>query len=115
MIDKKGWNERPELRFNSGIGATFPQWWNLDAYLSANYIDSQSQDYVDGQEEGHIASNTVWNLNVAVDTSWNAKIQAGVKNMFNREPSLSSDGFTYTEDLYSIDGRIYYIDYTQKF
>ncbi|MBW3783271.1 TonB-dependent receptor [Aeromonas veronii] len=115
MIDKKGWNGKPDLRLNSGIGANFPQLWNLDTYLSANYIDSQSQDYVDGQEEGHIASNTVWNLNVAVDTSWNGKIQTGVKNMFNRGPSLSNDGFTYDEDLYSIDGRIYYIDYTQKF
>ena len=28
----------------------------MDAYLSANYIDSQSQDYVDGRTEGHIAS-----------------------------------------------------------
>ncbi|MGL5298587.1 MAG: TonB-dependent receptor domain-containing protein, partial [Plesiomonas sp.] len=64
MIDKKGWNGKPDLRLNSGIGANFPQLWNLDTYLSANYIDSQSQDYVDGQEEGHIASNTVWNLNV---------------------------------------------------
>ncbi|MCJ8218879.1 TonB-dependent receptor [Aeromonas veronii] len=115
MIDKKGWNALPDLRFNSGVGANFPQWWNLDAYLSANYIDSQSQDYVNGQEEGHIASNTIWNLNVAVDTSWNGKIQTGVKNMFNRGPSLSSDGFTYEEDLYGIDGRVYYIDYTQKF
>jgi hypothetical protein len=36
------------------------------------------------------------------------KIQVGVKNMFNAGPSLESDGFTYDEDLYSIDGRIYY-------
>ncbi|KAB0670035.1 TonB-dependent receptor [Aeromonas veronii] len=115
MVDKKGWNGKPDFRFNSGIGANFPQLWNLDTYLSTNYIDSQSQDYVDGKEEGHIASNTIWNLNVAVDTSWNAKIQTGVKNMFNRGPSLSNDGFTYEEDLYGIDGRVYYIDYTQKF
>ncbi|MFQ2013489.1 MAG: TonB-dependent receptor [Aeromonas veronii] len=115
MIDKKGWNGRPDFRFNSGIGANFPQLWNLDTYLSTNYIDSQSQDYVDDKEEGHIASNTIWNLNVAVDTSWNAKIQTGVKNMFNRGPSLSNDGFTYDEYLYGIDGRVYYIDYTQKF
>ena len=115
MVDKKGWNGKPDFRFNSGIGANFPQLWNLDTYLSTNYIDSQSQDYVDDKEEGHIASNTIWNLNVAVDTSWNGKIQTGVKNMFNRGPSLSNDGFTYDEDLYSIDGRIYYIDYTQKF
>ena len=115
MVDKKGWNGKPDFRFNSGIGANFPQLWNLDTYLSTNYIDSQSQDYVDDKEEGHIASNTIWNLNVAVDTSWNAKIQTGVKNMFNRGPSLSNDGFTYEEDLYGIDGRVYYIDYTQKF
>ncbi|MGL5608350.1 MAG: TonB-dependent receptor domain-containing protein, partial [Aeromonas veronii] len=115
MVDKKGWNGKPDFRFNSGIGANFPQLWNLDTYLSTNYIDSQSQDYVDDKEEGHIASNTIWNLNVAVDTSWNAKIQTGVKNMFNRGPSLSNDGFTYDEYLYGIDGRVYYIDYTQKF
>ncbi|MBZ6067305.1 TonB-dependent receptor [Aeromonas schubertii] len=115
MVDKKGWNGRPDFRFNSGVGVNVPEWWNFDAYLSANYIDSQSQDYVDGQETGHIASNTTWNLNLAVDTSWNGKIQAGVKNMFNRGPSLSDDGFTYDDYLYSIDGRVYYIDYTQKF
>ncbi|CAJ1780173.1 Vitamin B12 transporter BtuB [Aeromonas hydrophila] len=115
MVDKKGWNAKPELRFNSGVGVNVPQWWNMDAYLSANYIDSQSQDYVDGQTEGHIASQTTWNLNVGVDTPWNGKLQAGVKNMFNVGPSLSSDGFTYDDDLYSIDGRIVYLDYTQKF
>jgi iron complex outermembrane receptor protein len=87
----------------------------MDTYLSANYIDSQSQDYVDGQKEGHIASQTTWNLNVAVDTPWNGKLQAGVRNMFNVDPSLSSDGFTYDEDLYNIDGRVVYLDYTQKF
>jgi iron complex outermembrane receptor protein len=115
MVDKKGWNAKPELRFNSGVGVNVPQWWNMDTYLSANYIDSQSQDYVDGQKEGHIASQTTWNLNVAVDTPWNGKLQAGVRNMFNVDPSLSSDGFTYDEDLYNIDGRVVYLDYTQKF
>ena len=115
VVDQVGWNAQPKFRFSSGIGANMPQWWNLDTYLSANYIDSQTQDYIDGEESGHIASNTVWNLNVAVDTSWDGKVQTGVKNLFNRGPSLSSDGFTYAEDLYGIDGRIYYIDYTQKF
>jgi iron complex outermembrane recepter protein len=116
-IDKIGQNGKPQLRFNSGIGVNVPQWWNMDTYLSANYIDSQSQDYLadSGEETGHIASNTTWNLNVGVDTPWDGKLQAGVKNMFNRIPSLESDGFTYDEDIYSIDGRIYYLDYTQKF
>ena len=35
--------------------------------------------------------------------------------MFNVGPSLQSDGFTYDKALYSIDGRIYYLDYSQKF
>ena len=50
-----------------------------------------------------------------VDAPWNGKIQVGVKNMFNAGPSLESDGFTYDDELYSIDGRIYYLDYAQKF
>ena len=89
----------------------------MDTYLSANYIDSQSQDYIadTGEEVGHIASQTTWNLNVGVDAPWDGKIQVRVKNMFNSGPSLESDGCTYNEDLYSIDGRIYYLDYSQKF
>ncbi|MDO2948110.1 TonB-dependent receptor plug domain-containing protein [Aeromonas simiae] len=116
-VDKIGWNGLPQMRFNSGVGVNVPQWWNMDAYLSANYIDSQSQDYIadTGKEVGHIASNTVWNINVGVQTPWDGKVQVGVKNMFNREPSLESDGFTYDENIYSIDGRVYYLDYTQKF
>ncbi|MNF72561.1 hypothetical protein D3C85_649580 [compost metagenome] len=105
------------MRFSSGVGVNVPQWWNMDTYLSANYIDSQSQDYIadTGEEVGHIASQTTWNLNVGVDAPWNGKIQVGVKNMFNAGPSLESDGFTYDDELYSIDGRIYYLDYAQKF
>ena len=117
VIDKIGQNGLPQLRFSSGVGVNVPQWWNMDTYLSANYIDSQSQDYIadTGEEVGHIASQTTWNLNVGVDAPWDGKIQVGVKNMFNSGPSLESDGFTYNEDLYSIDGRIYYLDYSQKF
>ena len=35
--------------------------------------------------------------------------------MFHAGRSVESDGFTYDEELYSIDGRIYYLDYAQKF
>lgn len=117
VIDKIGQNGLPQFRFSSGVGVNVPQWWNMDSYLSANYIDSQSQDYIadTGEEVGHIASQTTWNLNVGVDAPWNGKIQVGVKNMFNAGPSLESDGFTYDDELYSIDGRIYYLDYAQKF
>ena len=117
VIDKIGQNGLPQMRFSSGVGINVPQWWNMDTYLSANYIDSQSQDYIanTGEEVGHIASQTTWNLNVGVEAPWNGKIQVGVKNMFNVGPSLESDGFTYDDELYSIDGRIYYLDYSQKF
>ena len=69
VIDKIGQNGLPQLRFSSGVGVNVPQWWNMDTYLSANYIDSQSQDYIadTGEEVGHIASQTTWNLNVGVD------------------------------------------------
>ncbi|CAM4069286.1 TonB-dependent receptor plug domain-containing protein [Aeromonas bestiarum] len=117
VVDKIGQNGKPQLRFNTGVGVNVPQWWNMDTYLSASYIDSQSQDYIadTGEEVGHISSQTTWNLNVGVDAPWDGKIQVGVKNMFNTAPSLESDGFTYDDELYGIDGRIYYLDYTQKF
>ena len=75
VVDKIGQNGKPQLRFNSGVGVNVPQWWNMDTYLSASYIDSQSQDYIadTGEEVGHIASQTTWNLNVGVDAPGTAR------------------------------------------
>ncbi|WP_337244241.1 TonB-dependent receptor [Luteimonas sp. gir] len=47
---------------------------------------------------------------------WNSKITAGVRNLFDKEPPLSSNAFSNTFDAqYLIPGRFIYFNYQQNF
>ncbi|MGQ0798874.1 MAG: hypothetical protein ACT4NL_02020, partial [Pseudomarimonas sp.] len=47
---------------------------------------------------------------------WNAKVTLGVRNLFDKDPPLSSNAFANTYDAqYLIPGRFYYFSYEQNF
>ncbi|WP_116644865.1 TonB-dependent receptor [Salinivibrio sp. HTSP] len=109
-----GRNGLPKYRFQSGVGFNYID--THDIYLSADYIDSQAQDIdKDYNETGHITSQTTWNLAYTYQAPWDGQLSAGVRNLTDEDPSFESDGVTYDEDLYSIQGRVFFFKYSQNF
>ncbi|OOF11812.1 TonB-dependent receptor [Salinivibrio sp. PR5] len=109
-----GRNGLPKYRFQTGIGFNYID--THDIYLSADYIDSQAQDIdKDYNKTGHIASQTTWNIAYTYQAPWDGRLSAGVRNLTDEDPSFESDGATYNEDLYSIQGRVFFFKYSQDF
>ncbi|MDS1910713.1 TonB-dependent receptor plug domain-containing protein [Vibrio parahaemolyticus] len=109
-----GRNGLPEYRFNTGVGLNFLE--DHDIYLSADHIADQAQDVDDNYNKiGHISSQTTWNIAYNYLAPWDAKFTAGVRNLTDEAPAFESDGVTYNSDLYSIQGRVYFLKYSQNF
>ncbi|ENK5125344.1 TonB-dependent receptor [Vibrio parahaemolyticus] len=109
-----GRNGLPEYRFNTGVGVNFLE--EHDIYLSADHIADQAQDVDDNYNKtGHISSQTTWNIAYNYLAPWDAKFTAGVRNLTDEDPAFESDGVTYDKDLYSIQGRVYFLKYSQNF
>ncbi|TON03112.1 TonB-dependent receptor plug domain-containing protein [Vibrio parahaemolyticus] len=109
-----GRNGLPEYRFNTGVGLNFLE--DHDIYLSADHIADQAQDVDDNYNKiGHISSQTTWNIAYNYLAPWDAKFTAGVRNLTDEDPAFKSDGVTYNSDLYSIQGRVYFLKYSQNF
>lgn len=109
-----GRNGKPEYRFNTGVGVNFLE--DHDIYLSADHIADQAQDVDDNYKKiGHISSQTTWNVAYNYLAPWDGKFTAGVRNLTDEDPSFESDGVTYNDELYSIQGRVYFLKYSQNF
>ncbi len=109
-----GRNGLPEYRFQTGIG--FNLMSEHDVYLSADHIADQAQDVDENYNKtGNIPSYTTYNLVYNYLAPWDAKFTAGIRNLTDEDPSFESDGVTYNEDLYSIQGRVYFLNYSQNF
>ncbi|WP_256935905.1 TonB-dependent receptor plug domain-containing protein [Vibrio diabolicus] len=109
-----GRNGMPEYRFNTGVGLSFLE--DHDIYLSADHIADQAQDVDDDYKKiGHISSQTTWNIAYNYLAPWDAKFTAGVRNLTDEDPAFEADGVTYDEELYSIQGRVYFLKYSQNF
>ncbi len=112
--NKVGRNGLPEYRFQTGVGLSFLT--AHDIYLSADHIAGQAQD-VDANynKTGSISSHTTWNIVYNYLAPWDGKFTAGIRNLTDADPSFESDGVTYEEDLYSIQGRMFFVNYSQTF
>ncbi|GAL07590.1 TonB-dependent receptor [Photobacterium aphoticum] len=112
--DQIGRNGLPQYRFQTGVGLNAFDYH--DVYLSADHIADQAQDVdKDYNQTGHISSQTLWNIAYNYQAPWDARFTAGVRNMFDEDPSFESDGVTYNSDLYSIQGRVFFLKYSQDF
>lgn len=59
---------------------------------------------------------TYTHLQTTWSAPWNAKITAGARNLFDKDPPFSSDAFANSYDAqYLIPGRFYYLSYQQNF
>ncbi|MDK9754236.1 TonB-dependent receptor [Vibrio sp. D173a] len=112
--NKVGRNGLPEYRFQTGVG--FNVLSDHDVYLSADYIASQAQDVDKNYNKtGKIPSYTTFNVAYNYMAPWDAKLTAGVRNLTDEDPAFESDGVTYNSDLYSIQGRVFFLNYSQNF
>ncbi|MGR5353049.1 TonB-dependent receptor [Vibrio campbellii] len=112
--NKVGRNGLPEYRFQTGVGFNILS--DHDIYVSADYIASQAQDVDENYNKtGKIPSHTTFNVAYNYMAPWDAKLTAGVRNLTDEDPAFESDGVTYNSDLYSIQGRVFFLNYSQNF
>ena len=112
--NKVGRNGMPEYRFQTGVGFNILN--DHDIYFSADHIASQAQDVDKNYNKtGKIPSLTTFNVAYNYSTPWDGKLTAGVRNLTDEDPAFESDGVTYNTDLYGIQGRVYFLNYSQNF
>ncbi|SUI50941.1 vitamin B12/cobalamin outer membrane transporter [Shewanella putrefaciens] len=111
--DKIGRNGMPQIRFTWVIDWTYG---DHSASIISQYIDSQAErtNPKTYQQIGHLTSQTTFDLSYGYNTSWNGKINLGIRNLTNEDPVLNSD-LEYDSSLYNLYGRTYTMTYTQKF
>ncbi|NIY88384.1 TonB-dependent receptor plug domain-containing protein [Vibrio campbellii] len=109
-----GRNGQPEYRFTTGVGLNVLS--DHDVYLSADHIAGQAQDVDENYNKtGSIPSHTTFNIAYNYMAPWDGKLTAGVRNITDEAPAFESDGVTYNTYLYSIQGRVFFLKYSQNF
>jgi iron complex outermembrane recepter protein len=111
--DKIGRNGMPQIRFTWVIDWSYG---DHSASIISQYIDSQAErtDPKSYEQLGHLTSQTTFDLSYGYQTSWNGKINLGVRNLTDEDPVLNSD-LEYDASLYNLYGRTFTATYTQKF
>lgn len=94
----------------------------FDVNYNINYIDSTSsrtEPVGDGTERqaGHVSSYTTHDIQMVWRTPFNSELTAGVRNVFDRGPSVNFDldNPYYDNTLYDPYGRVPYIGFKQNF
>ncbi len=111
--DEAGTEDLPSTRMN----VTFD--YSLDDHTFSYYgslIGSQISDEADDNDSSifySIDSVMYHNLTYTYSTPWNSRVTLGVVNVTDEDPKFRQDG-TFEGDLYSIDGRTYYLQYVQS-
>jgi iron complex outermembrane receptor protein len=116
-----GDQEKPEYRVTLELAWVYS---DFTTTWSATHIASTSATLIPGdpnpldlQQSGHVASNTVHDVQIKWDTPWNSTVSVGVRDLFDRgvstNPFLTSPN--YNQDLYDPTGRMPYARITQRF
>lgn len=111
----------PEYRATADIAWV---WQDFTTTWTTTFIPSTSATLIPGdpnpldqQQSGHVASNTVHDLQVKWDTPWNSSLIVGMRDLFDRGVS---NNFTltspfYDQQLYDPVGRTPYARFVQRF
>jgi iron complex outermembrane receptor protein len=79
-------------------------------------VDVDGDGLGDLAPQNSIPSRTYVDLQGTWDAPWNARISAGVNNVFDRDPPISySTANNSFDPQYPVPGRFWYVQYTQKF
>jgi len=95
--------------------------WSMGDYTATivgNYIGHQSHHPVcaPDEQECHLASWTVWDVQVAWATPWNGQITVGARNVFDRDPAQLDPAYLgahYDNYQYDVFGRVPYVRWEQ--
>lgn len=105
----------PEFR---AVLANTYAWRDFSFGWNINVIDSTADTVTNGVREGHVPSWVTHDLQANYFTPWDGRITIGALNVGEKYPPIGV-GFTDQRDydftLYSGDGRLTYVRYTQSF
>lgn len=112
---------QPEYR----LTATVP--WTLNNYTATwitTFIPSTAAGTDPGdpnplalRQSGHVASNTIHDVQLKWDAPWNGSLVAGIRDIFDRgvSPNFNLTSPYYDQTLYEPAGRMPYVRITQRF
>jgi iron complex outermembrane receptor protein len=90
--------------------------WSMGDYTAtiiSNYIARQSGATfcADDDDECHLASSVIWDVQVSYATPWNGQITVGARNVLDRDPPQS--GAQYDNYQHDVFGRVPYVRWEQ--
>ncbi|MEF3082782.1 TonB-dependent receptor [Luteimonas sp. SMYT11W] len=108
------------------LGAVDPQFLDLVNMCTDPNLIIDQYEFVPGSSNvvgvpritpiNYLGGTTYTHIQAGWKAPWNAKITAGVRNLFDKDPPLSSNAFANTFDAqYLIPGRFIYLNYQQTF
>jgi iron complex outermembrane receptor protein len=127
-------SSRPAWRLRSNVRTTWRH-RNWDVTLGARYMSALDEACLlpialDRPElcsnpagspqnpygENRIDATWYFDLQGTWDAPWNARVTAGIRNLFDEDPPLAFDAFANTFDpQYEVPGRFWYLAYSQRF
>lgn len=111
-------NGNPKIRLSSSLTWSYNQ---VRMGINANYVGSvfntaMSDNLGNWQElSGHTNVNMYGQYNFDQGALGDSSIRVGVRNLFDKQPPLSSDAFGYKGALYSPTPRYYYVRLQTEF
>ena len=112
MQDKIGQKGLPEYRATLDLG------WKYDVHSLNWQIDhiADTKEFIDENYRayGHLPSWTTHTVSYTNNLPWNADINVGIRNVFDKDPVLDSSN-EFDNSLYNLWGRVYFANYTQRF
>ncbi len=118
---KGDWDATWAMRYYSGMDEACPIGNNYFEYgITPTEVCPQEINDANGnflRSENRIPSVTYHDVQVGWQTPWNAKITAGARNVFGKEPPIILGSFAHSFDgAYDLPGGgFFYLQYKQKF
>ncbi len=88
-------------------------------FATGTTLCGTNPDFVDpqfGEQFHEVASRWYFDLQGRWDAPWNARVTAGVNNLFDKDPPIAYSALANSFDFnYPVPGRFYYVQYSQKF
>jgi iron complex outermembrane recepter protein len=73
-------------------------------------------DFPAGGPTNHMDDTWYFDLQGTWDSPWNARVTAGIRNLFDEDPPTAYSNFANSFDpQYDVPGRFWYVQYSQKF
>jgi len=118
---KKGdWDASWAVRYYSALDEACDGGYYFEYGITPSEICNQDINDSNGnflRYENHIGSRIYHDVQVGVKLPWNAKVSAGARNLFGKEPPITRSSFAHSFDgAYDLPGGgFFYLQYNQKF